>query len=233
MKKRILQLDEPQNEVSENLLRAEAALEDLAATVRRIYCMLYGRAKKNPRYGETAMPAWDGGTTPFGARRKAVWPKIARTILQIGADPLEFIHAQFVAVPTAHLPTPNQLLGDPAISKWNEHRESVRQKLQDSTRSDFTQINLLVIPAMTVLKMSQYDATEYAITTNNPGISPLSRYCVAAHYSIPVDNQLINAAMAQYFVQSDEYDSVLPLQLPATFRQAARQLKTHVLGLKD
>lgn len=202
---------------------------ELAKQVRILYCICVREITNNPDYGKTEIPAWDGDPTgKTGRRTQNVWPKIAQTIVSVGADPFQFIRAQFYNVRRSKPPTPNQIFNAAAIARWEQFRLHARKELEQRVESDINQLQVHMLPLMVNLKWDRSKALNYAIRDQTCGASHLVRYCFAFEAQLPIAAELMERALLQYMFQVSDYDELLGARIPAELKTAATALRARL-----
>jgi hypothetical protein len=222
---RVITLDEPADVLQHT---SPDTFATLTSNVREIYCMYYRNIARKPDYGLKPMPRWDGGETADGRRCKSVWPQVATTIVRCGADPLNFIHAQFTGVIGGKVPRPNQLHNEAAVMRWENQKETEKEQTKNRIASDLNQISLRMMPLVTNLRWDKAKALNYVLRDQNCAISPLVRYCAAVKASLPIAEQLREHALCQYFVLAATYDQVLGNHIPQELRTEGWNLRNQI-----
>lgn len=205
-------------------------LDQLANQVRSLYCVCFREMTGKTEYGTTRMKQWDGdpqGTT--GRRSKNVWPKIAEAIVRCGADPFEYIRAQFFGMKRAGPPAPNTLHNEQAIATWELFRAQSRRTVTHRIESDLNQIKVRVLPFIVNLKWDHNKALDYALRDQSCGTSPLVRYCCAVEANLPVASQFRERALLQYMFQMSDYDDVLGAKIPLELKEEATSIRRQVV----
>jgi hypothetical protein len=206
----------------------------LADRVRSIYILCYREWTANPEYGNIKMPSWDGGEDSWGTKiDKPAWPKIAAKIVELEAEPITYIRAQFRAA-KRRPPTPNQICDAASQERWQSYRQSIKQELANQYDDDVISIQLGVLPLTTTLRWEDSKALRY--TLNNVRAvkaSALIRYCMAIASGFEdVANYFFNQALLQYVFQQADYDEVwrTRMVIPEPLRLAATELRSRLVG---
>lgn len=216
---------------------ATAAMS-LASMVRSLYCISHRQFTGSSDYGVNPMPQWDGGTgeNAYGRRNNSqpIWPRIAETILRVGADPVDFIRAQFHGRDNVRPPAPNQCLGETAIQVWRTFSidrrplDECRREIENDRRS-FNGVILAYTknarwPAEKALRLALGDSTvNYA--------TPLFRYCAAvAGGQADFADFYFERALLQLLFKTDAYLEVYGNIIPGTLRLAVNEFREY-LGL--
>lgn len=207
----------------------DSAITKLAAVVRDAYCGCMRMMPHAENYGSDHMPQWDGGTTPGGRRCKPVWPKIAAKLLEINAEPLSYILAQFQGTGGVEPPRPNQLFNDAAIARWRNYELLVGTMVRQKVQSDFNQVGLHTQPLVGKLGWPYEKALNYVLRDAKIQISPLIRYCQAIAHNLDVANWFRDAALMQYLFQATYYDECVPGGVPADLRADAEAIRRQLI----
>ena len=219
--------------LTENVKKLTKQADWLAQHVRTIYCTCR-RERGGPQaatYGEKYMSQWDGGETPQGRRATAVWPKIAEKLVQCGADPVDFIRAQFENANWARPPAPNSLLSEAAVDRWRTYKEGAGEKLQRLIESDVNQVSLHVLPLTVTLKWPYKKALEHVLCNRSLPVTPLIRYCFAVREELlDAAAQYREPALLQYVLQLDDYASLMADMIPPELHAQAVDLRRALVG---
>lgn len=205
--------------------------DQLAKRVRTLYCICVREATNNPDYGLEPIPRWDGDPDGrSGTRHQNVWPRVAEAIITCGADPYQFIRAQFHQSKRAKPPYPNQMYSDAAIANWEQFRSRAKEFLQQQIASDFNQIQVHVLPLVVNLKWDDQKALNYVLRSQTCGASSLIRYCQAVAAQLPVAETFRERALVQYLFQTADYDDLLGDKIPAELREEVISLRCSLIG---
>lgn len=205
---------------------SDTFMTQLVAQVREIYCICVREITGDSRYGTSVMPQWDGGETRFGALRAAVWPKVVYTILELGADPAQFIRAQFknLTNPTRY-PAPNKLYNKAAKLCWARYRETIKWTIQIEVESDLNQVTINMVSLLEGLGWPESKALDYVLRDQlTVRVSPLIRYCLARAAELPIAAVFKEQALLQYMFQMSEYDACIK-NIPEDFKGEANTLR--------
>lgn len=202
----------------------DARIEKLSMQVRTIYCASYRELSHNPAYGTRRMPNWDGGVDHLGRSHGSVWLKIAKQVAILGADPVEYIRAQFSGATAAAIPKPNCMYNDQAVSNWRNYHQIAKERLQFRVRSDINQVHIHLLPLTCNLKWETRKAYDYVLRNKHCTASPLIRYCVAVANELPIAGEFREAALLQYVFQMPGYDELLGERIPEELRQESQVL---------
>jgi len=207
----------------------EERIARISSFVRSMYVSCAREYLRSPNYGEREIPQWDGGADPYGVRHTAVWPKIARFVLQHNVPLMPFIRAQFQAVKLGRrIPTPNQFYNQQALENYYRYMASVEpNELARRARLEKDAILSVAGPYVEELGWPIQRAVEYAMgDLAGLGISPLTRFCVAVQTELPdLAERYRDPALMQYLWESAQYDEVWGDKIPAEFRQEADSLR--------
>ncbi len=207
------------------------ALVLLANQVRSLYCICYREFTGTVDYGSSHMDAWDGDPTGrSGSRKQNVWPRIAATIARCGADPFQFIRAQFFTIKLAKVPTPNTFYSDAAVQRWELFRDQTKKDLQNQVESDMNQIQIHKLPFTVNLRWPENKALDYTLRNPACGASPLIRYCYAVAASLPVAAEWHERALTQYMFQMSDYDAILQDRIPTQLKGEALECRRRLVG---
>lgn len=220
-------------DVSFDGIEASADLVDaLAGHVRTLYCMCYRDVTGDPNYGRERMVAWDGDPTGASGRRTPnYWLRIASKLMQLQADPYQFIRAQFAMSTSARQPTPNVLLSDAAVDRWRKYESYAAEEVRCKVSSDLNQVQLHMLPLCVNLKWSEPKALEYALLSPSCAASALTKYCLAIQAGLTgVAERFRNRAIVQYLFQQAAYDSVVQgrFVVPGELQEEVRQIRSRV-----
>lgn len=217
----------PEDEVRDARVRA------VAEAVRAVYVACVREHTGSTRYGQRAMPSWDGGVDRFGRRHREIWPRIAQFILQHKVPLLPFIRAQFWATrPGQQVPRPNMLLSDQALATYARYQAA---HAEDAQRTVWSECNAVMGAAMPFVKILGWDwarALSYALSDlAGLQLSPLTRYVLAWHTGLPaLTAAWRDAAVMQYLWSSDAYDAIWAGFLPDDIRQEAQAIRDAFAG---
>lgn len=203
----------------------------LANQVRSLYCICYREFTNDPDYGTTHMLAWDGDSEGLSGRRTtSVWPKIATRIIELQADPFQYVRAQFYATRMSKPPSPNTFVGRSAAAKYDTFKLQARSDLEHRVESDLNQIQLHLLPFTVNLGWDHAKALAYTLRNPQCGASPLVKYCHAVEHNLPVAADLRERALLQYMFQMSDYDDVLKGRIPQELKVEAQQVSSSLVG---
>jgi|GEM_PF-3127794 len=211
----------------------DEAVSALAKRVRTIYCICRrefgGRADQN--YGGKPIAKWDGGEDAFGnSHKRAVWPKIAFTIIECNADPVMFIRAQFSGANWSRPPAPNMMYNTEAVCRWEDYRHNAKVRLKQQMESDVNQVRVSVLPLTATLHWEYRRALEQVLSNSKISVTPLTRYYLAVNEGMAIADRFREAAILQYLFQIFDYDELLGGKIPRDFHQDAVELRARLVG---
>lgn len=203
-------------------------LTALAEQVRSLYCACMREYTGDPGYGTRAMPQWDGDAEgKHGRRSTPVWPRIAHCILRTGADPYQFIRAQFFVSKSSKPPAPNMMYSDAAVAKYAVFKDYARKEIEQRVGSADNQVFVHTLPLTKNLGWPYEKALDYVLRDETVRITPLVRYCYAVAAGLAIASQFREAALCQYVFQVPEYDAVLQQRIPGELRETAIRYRNH------
>lgn len=210
---------------------SQAVRERLAVQVREIYCVCVREITGDSSYGVRPMPQWDGGENRFGTTRKPVWPKIVDTVIEIEADPVQFIRAQFKFVTNpSRYPAPNKLYNKDAKLCWARYRETIKSTIQGEIESDLNQVTINMVSLVEGLNWTNRQALNYVLRDFTVcTVSPLVRFCLARAAELPIAATFKEHALLQYMFQMTEYDACIQ-NIPEDFKGEAKALRRKLVG---
>lgn len=204
----------------------------LGEAVREVYIQSRRMVCNQPNFGDKRMPRYDGGVDAQGRRHKSVWPRVAATIISIGADPFIYIKAQFRSVRIDKPPLPNQLYGESAVAKFRLLEHDSKQILRDALQSQTLSVHGTRVSVETALQWPFSRALRYAL--NNLGrvtATPLLRYCLAKEYEFEdIADSFHLSALIQYTFQRKHYDDVWGSIIPSSLKTEGASLAQALLG---
>lgn len=211
---------------------AAAVLSRLAAVAREAYCAVMRVRSKNANYGREYMPTWDGGVDAMGRDRNAVWPAVARTLINESADPYLYMEAQFAEATSPHPIRPNQLAGAQAVQRWRQYQAAATARLVAQRLREDAAVEADLLPYTSHgLPFERALTLALGNTTTNCA-SPLFRYCLAYRAGLEaVALFFYESALLQYVFQQAPYDAAWGDILPQPLYQAGKALKQQLLGL--
>ena len=224
--------DEPRRMRPAILVGGEDSRAALVGQVRQIYMSLYRRFKNAPTYGDEPIARFDGGTDRFGTNCTAVWPRIARHIADMGADPVLYMQAQFYGRATDIVPLPNTLCNVRATERYEAYARNSRERVCNRLKHDLDSIQAYMLTLATVGDVSAVEAMRIALfNVARVTATPLSRYCVAMREGIEdVADYYFRRALLQDVFQKDVYDSIMAGMLPESLRDEATMLRAQLFG---
>jgi len=207
-------------------------IDKMASYVRSIFVVCFREATNNPDYGRAAMADWDGGTNRFGKKCSNIWPKIARTIVEVGADPVDYVQAQFWARQGMKAPAPNYLHSPEAIERWENYREPALAQVERQLIADENSVTRSVTSLAHGMGWDHNRALTYTLkNTQMVQATALFRYCKA--WSSGLNNisaYFQAAALVQYVFRQALYDAAWGDFVPESLRQDAVDLRSRLRG---
>lgn len=204
---------------------------NLGNIIRELYCRLYRQYNpQSKRYGESPLPQWDGGKDRWGANHRPIWPQIAAHCLRHKVDPVIYLHVQFSETVGRPSPTPNQLLAENALNRYQTYLTRSDELLSgDKARSaGHLQRRLLQLePARGTPEQKLLTALMDEKIVQS---CPLFRYCIGfAQRLEAVTSRYHAAALQQYVFQHDLYDRAWGADfIPSPLRQEAVMLRARM-----
>jgi hypothetical protein len=202
----------------------------LAQTCRDIYMRQrnFYDGKGREADSDRAVATWDGGKDDYGRPQTAVWPKLAKLLLEIGAGPVLYIRAQ---VSCGKLGPPNTLLSQRAIARYQAFVVDEAKRIGEAMTSE----NLEAKVALDQRRLSRPDepvaVAWHAILHLPLQLSPLWRFCTAIMCGFNAEaNRWRDAALDQYLVFPAAYDRHWIEILPERLRAEAAAIR-HAAGV--
>lgn len=204
----------------------EQHIEEIGQLVRELYCQAIRRHSANKLYGARPMAAWDGGIDGMGRKHTSVWPRIAKLLTGLSADPFAYVASQFQAFQAGKPPAPNQLLSQQAVDRWRLYAQQADIGVAQQLARDIEAVQAHAAPYLGSGR-SEADAVRIALgnsTTN--GASPLYRYCLSLRLGMrDVADFFYRAALLQYLCRQAAYDAAWVEFVPLELKAAADQLR--------
>ena len=210
----------------------------LTAQVRAIYVALYRQFKNAPDYGKGSLP-YDGGVDRWGRNHKdGEWPKLARHLVFLEADPLVYMQAQFYGTPAGALdgwvPTPNSMRGAKAVLRYQHYVAGAERTAHNLLQHGLASIAAHVVPWQTS-GMPYHAALRLALfNVSQVTACPLVRYCVAKQEGVvDVAECYRRKALMQYVFQQRVFDEVLgagQARVLQELQEDAARLKCRIFG---
>ncbi len=203
------------------------SVEQLGRLVRQLYVSCrrgFDPAAKG--YGETIMPHWDGDEDRWGTKHAAVWPKIARLVMQQQLNPVVFVYVQFSETRGHKIPKPNMLLADDALERYRRYTSNIVQQLKDdfARQSSALQLRLSELKGHGGTELQQMITALHDHHTIDAG--PLFRYCAACMAGLEhVAERYRVAALSEYAFQQEHFDAAWGAHIPEALRQEAAALR--------
>jgi hypothetical protein len=230
---RSIDLDPVADEPAEVVAPADASADRLSQYVRTIYIGCYREFTGKMDYGHEPMPSWDGGETAFGRNCRPIWPRIAERILAIGADPANFIRAQFWSrYGNTRPPSPTYLLSSEAEARYGVYLRQAPAYARRAHDADLRSIQTEILLLVSELGWDNRRAVRYALLNRLPvQASALSRYCLAVSENLPeVAVHFHDQALLQYVFQQDVIDVAWGAHIPPSLREESVRLRAQILG---
>jgi hypothetical protein len=173
-------------------------------------------------------PVLDGGISAAGKYYQPFWPKLSKFILDNNLDPLTFIRAQFYQSKGSPPPSPNVLLSDIAIRKYNQYK-AAKCSLDDLRVAKDAQIRATNDAVKLNKKLYGSNSSNVyrdIIMDANISISALFRYSLAIETDQKdLQQKWLNAALKQYIYEQQSYDTVWGELIPKELKALAEKIK--------
>jgi hypothetical protein len=208
-------------------------VEQLTATVRRIYINLRRYYTNDAEYGKEPIPQYDGGENRWGKNFRPVWPKVAAHIAGLNANPVVYIRRQFHnKKPGEPVVRPNQLYSAAAVARFERYQANIHVNLSSALEFESASIRAEVCVLETGAGKSFIKAIEMALmNTAAVTASPLLRYGMGCEYYLPaVMERWHDEALVQYVFEMAAYDRAWAGWLPASLQQEGRELLSRLLS---
>jgi hypothetical protein len=166
-------------------------------------------------FGSKPLPHLDGGVDRFGRNRPPIWTKLYGHIARLGANPLDFIRAQFVG---GRRPGIRELLAPVAAIRWQEQVSGhAAQRLAVRISNEFSSFRTAAMTMMLANGWSEARAVCYALTdTTTCRASSLLRFCLARRAGLlDIATHYQAAAEVELLLEFSEVAQVLGELLPA------------------
>jgi len=209
-----------------------AAVANMAATIREVYMTCYREVTGKLDYGREDIPAWDGGEDQWGrVHKQPIWPKIAKRLTELNADPESFIRAQFWTARRGRPPVPSYLLSDVAAQRYQEYLKHAVTDTVEEYEREWASISAHVVTLSDALGWSRDRALRNGLLSKeHVNASPLLRYCVAVALGIDdVAARYHSRALLQYSFQQELYDNAWVGRIPETLRSESVEVRARVL----
>lgn len=151
---------------------------------------------------------WDGGRTAGGVRCKPIWPKVAAVIANNGLDPRMFVAAQFQYRTSGPPPTPNIMLSQSALERYNAYVAHQPDDLLTDLKLQVEEFNRCC-RRLSPLYGEGKSAITAILADRGLALSALFRYCIAFNEGL-VNYAAIwqDPARTQYHRRRPQYDEV-------------------------
>jgi hypothetical protein len=205
---------------------AETIIDSLEDKVRACYIAVKRKVSGNLEYGKQGMERWDGGQDKNGRLHKPVWPKLAKHIVNLGADPAQYIQAQFNNARKDRLPLPNQLMSPRAVSCWERHTRDAPKALADRLEREMAAIFGSTRTLCDSLKWPLTRALRYSLLdVKGVAASVFVRYCCAVETGYDdIADTFRERAVVDYVFQRSLYDRVWSENIPASVKEEANAM---------
>lgn len=207
-------------------------LELLAANIRQIY-ILCRRERSQSNY--TPTEHWDGGVTRWSANRRPIWPSLAAWFLEHGYEPQSYIKAQFWALPADKPPSPNTLMSEAAVERYQCYVRDIVKDLRFRFNYEMSVIRVETLPLRHALRWDHPRALRWALSnTTTVQASALVRYCLANEYAWDdLCARFHDAALLQYVFQRHAIDEAWPAGVvPEPLKEEARVLAERLTAVR-
>ena len=166
-------------------IESERHIHPLANAIRTLFILAYrhhhlSRTGQQTRFGEVAMPRWDGGEGPRGRIFRPIWYKVARITLDRRIAPEALIEAAFEDPDRGPLPLPPTLLSPSVIDLAVENRGLLVEELRCGLKN---QLSYLHTHGCNLIRHHGFDrvtAVHHALVDEILGLSAIFRFCIAA-----------------------------------------------------
>ena len=212
---------------------SRTSLEGMTALVRALYIDTRRLHNNERDYGHSPIPQWDGGVDDFGKQCRPVWPRLARRIVELGADPQRFIAAQFWAMSGRRTPMPNQMYNDVAVKNYEQFITNIEGELTRQYSIELRSITTAMVSVRSRLKWSYDKAMSYALDNmSRVQASALTRYVVAHDAGLEdIATYYHDAALRQYTFQQEAYDAAWGDRIHTEFRREGTELRANMLTI--
>ena len=206
----------------------------LASRIRAWYCAEYrkyeetrGRAVRST-YGLKPLPHWDGGTSAFGRRHQAIWPKIAAFCLKYGLDHEVLIRAVFEDLTGSNPPVPTVLMSNTALRLYPGAARRQQNDVVVTYRSQRIEAcRRFTIRQLDSEGLTNYQIWRFVIADPLADLSDLFRYCLASSVgALDIAAGYREKAFWQYLRSPQLYDEAMGTVIPHDLREeVARALQ--------
>jgi len=207
----------------------------LTRRIREIYvthCRRYieERTGVPSRYGERAMPKWDGGVAADGKKYTSVWMRLARFVVEHQVDPATLIRATFTAwieeTDSQNPPTPLMVMRESSLQRARTLRGDLEADAQRQLAIQRESFRIGVIVTADRYSITADQATGRILRDTSRELSALFRYCMAVAKGYPDIAELYREdAFRHYAFNADAYDSVWGDVVPDDFRTDVAALR--------
>lgn len=216
-------------------------LEMTASRLRAIYCEERSRwhlvqEGRKVKWGDRAIPQFDGGEGPGGKNYANVWERAATLVYLHRLSPRRLVQALFDKR-SAKPPLPTHLLGDAVRSRYEAlfSKESSDILRTFQAQKETLKLGLfLVSPLKQRSNFNDDDLLRVVLLDLTARLSALFRYCLAVDRGLDsVSSAFLQDALEQYISYPDSYDLIWRGWIPDSFRATARDLMEGRYGSDD
>lgn len=206
----------------------------LVAKVRAAYISCYRSVTGSKSYGSQPLACWDGGEDRFGRRHQPAWPRLAAVLLELQADPIDYIAANFQGHVGRHPLTPVQLAGPAARQRWlardataDNRRELLRMQLTAQANAVHGLAEAYVLGS----RWSRERAMRYALGSASPvTLLPVLRYVLLLESRFAdLAATVAEAALHDYLFRQHDYDAVLQDTIPQALKHDAGEIRQRLV----
>jgi hypothetical protein len=207
-------------------LLAEARL---AQRCRDIYVTIRDGLSGRRTKLNTHVVAIDGGRDEYGRNLSSLWPRLAKLLLEHGADPLLFMQAQ---IASGRMCAVNVLLSQRAIERYREFTVLEADRIRIRLLSENVEARTAYRKYATAVPGQSPEQVWRAVfydTTRQ--LSPLWRFCAAVIGGFAdVAAEWHDAALDQYLGYMTAYDQHWSAMIPERLRHEATTIR-HAAGV--
>jgi hypothetical protein len=185
--------------------------------------------------------AWDGGQDRYGRTHESVWFRVVQHLVEIGANPQDYIWLQVSSQGRSRNPTPLQMLDPEATVEFSgdydrvaDLRRSLEQEYASVCNEAVKWTRPLSYPVPGFTPWAPLKAFRYALANVGPvNATPFVRYCIGAEMLIAdVCEEYRDEALSQYAFERANYEAAWGQRIPHDFRQAGAALVMAILGTR-
>lgn len=226
-RRRVIEIDDAPTPEPERAADADVQrIDKLAELIRELFCSMVRDFTTSADYGKEKMPNWDGGKDRWGKNHRPVWPRLAKHILRLQADPMAYLKAQFNYATPGRSPAPNTLMSDRAVARYHNYIADAKELLARDLRFDVKSVKTRAKLLEHGLNWDFAKAMRDALQTHGSVYaSALARYCMAVEYEFEDLAQVFyDEALIQYLFQKQFYDAAWAGCIPSQLRDHAAAL---------